>query len=128
MSTNRPAGKAAPRPQAQSQNLNFEEWNEEQLEAALEKLRDAHLKLRALRSTIPRMVQPLTNEPPPPPEILHAKAQASLFAAMQEVKSFRETIANEEFRKVTEHATMSRKRNSKNIKPWKARDEPEWAN
>ena len=46
---------------------------------------------------------------------------------MQEVKSFRETITSEGFKKVTEHATMSRRRNGKNIKPWKARDEPEWA-
>ncbi|CAK7244645.1 MAG: hypothetical protein STHCBS139747_006189 [Sporothrix thermara] len=125
MSTNRPAGKVAVRPPVQDRP--FEEWDEEQLEAALEKLKEAHLKLRSLRSTIPRMVQPLTSEPPPPPEILHAKAQASLFAAMQEVKSFRETITSEGFKKVTEHATMSRRRNGKNIKPWKARDEPEWA-
>ncbi|CAK7210692.1 hypothetical protein SCUCBS95973_000874 [Sporothrix curviconia] len=126
MATNRPAAKAAPRPPVQ--DLNFEEWNEEQLEAALAKLTEVHLKLRSLRSAIPRMVQPLTNEPPPPPEILHAKAQSTLLAAMQEVKSFREAISNEEFRKVSEHAAASRRRNGKNIKPWKARDEPEWAN
>ncbi|CAK7203940.1 hypothetical protein SEUCBS139899_006690 [Sporothrix eucalyptigena] len=126
MSANRAAGKAAPRPPAQ--DVNFEEWNEEQLEAALQRLKEAHLKLRSLRSTIPRMIQPLTLEPAPPPEILQAKAQASLLGAMQEVKGFKETVSNDEFRKVIDHATVSRRRNGKNIKPWKARDDPDWAN
>ncbi|CAK7263315.1 hypothetical protein SEPCBS57363_000515 [Sporothrix epigloea] len=126
MSLNRPASKVPPRPQAQ--DINYEEWNEEQLEAALESLRLAHLKLRSLRSTIPTMVQPLTAAPVLP-QILHAKVQVSLFAAVQEVGSFRETIANEEFRKITEYAAQSRMRNGNHdIKPWKARDEPEWAN
>lgn len=60
-------------------------------------------------------------------EILLAKSQASLLGAAQEVKGFKEFITNDEFRKVVEHATLSRRRNGKNIKPWKPRDEPDWA-
>ncbi|KJR88410.1 uncharacterized protein SPSK_08015 [Sporothrix schenckii 1099-18] len=118
MSANRPTGKGGPRPPAQ--DVNFEEWNEAQLEAALQKLKEAHLKPRAL-DLLTHFLIPATAE------ILHAKSHASLLGAAQEVKGFKEYITNEEFRKVVDHATLSRRRNGKNIKPWKAREEPDWA-
>jgi hypothetical protein len=43
MSTNRATGKAAQRPPVQEPN--FEEWDEARLEVALQKLKEAHLKV-----------------------------------------------------------------------------------
>ncbi|EPE11003.1 hypothetical protein F503_06098 [Ophiostoma piceae UAMH 11346] len=133
-------------PLRSAHDMNYEEWSEEQLEGALAKLKDTHLKitpapvencsgfantshisqLRSLRSTIPRMVQPLASEPTQP-QILHAKCTSSLVAGVEEVRAFKEAVSSDDFRKVIDHAASSRRRNSKNIKPWKPRDDPSWA-
>lgn len=107
--------------------MNYEEWSEEQLEEALDKLNAIHLKLRNLRSTIPRMVRPLTSEPAQSPELIHAKCKTSLVAGVEEVRAFKDAVLSDEYRKVIEHVTSSRRRNGKNIKPWTPRDDPSWA-
>lgn len=60
-------------------------------------------------------------------DVLNSKCQESLAVGIQEVKSFKAAITSEGYKRVLEHAALSRKRNAKNINPWKPRDDPDWA-
>ncbi|KAK2605246.1 hypothetical protein N8I77_008097 [Diaporthe amygdali] len=43
-----------------------------------------------------------------------------------EIREYKQAATNEETVKVLEHANQSRKENPKGIKPWRARDDPNW--
>ncbi len=55
---------------------------------------------------------------------------ASFTGAVQESKTqlaeFREAIKSEKSQKVFRHAAESRRANPKGIKPWRAKDDPDW--
>jgi hypothetical protein len=47
-------------------------------------------------------------------------------AAYSEVREYKQLATDEESTKILERAKQSRKDNPKGIKPWRARDDPEW--
>jgi|SRR3569833_164841 len=109
-------------------------------------------QLRNLRSTIPRMVQPFAGPSYPPrmymlapglsskieihfllltynvAEILYNTCRSSVNAAMNEVKEFKQLMTSSDTQNDFEHAEQSRQKNPTDIKPWRASDEPDWAN
>ncbi|RDL34987.1 Uncharacterized protein BP5553_06918 [Venustampulla echinocandica] len=100
-------------------------WDEKRLEEAMARLKDMHIQLRNLRTTIPRLLAPLTTKQPSP-EALFREFSKSASTATQEVQQFRKLMAQEETGKVLEHARKSRSENPNDIKPWKATDHPDW--
>lgn len=93
-----------------------EQWDEARLEAALKNLKDLHIKMRQLRSTIPRMQRQLP---------LFRVSEATK-AAVNEVNEYKKLATSPETMKILEHAKQSRKDNPKGIKPWRPSDEPDW--
>ncbi|KAI4591558.1 hypothetical protein KJ359_013189 [Pestalotiopsis sp. 9143b] len=102
-----------------------EEWTEEQLEEALEKLKILHIKCRELRTTIPRMLEPLALKHTISHDALNT-LQKSVASAGAELRDFRNLYHSEDTKKVLEHAQKSRQAQPKDIKAWRARDHPDW--
>ncbi|KAK1769067.1 hypothetical protein QBC33DRAFT_513311 [Phialemonium atrogriseum] len=98
---------------------------EERLEAALEHLKSLHLKLRALRTAIPRAIEPLSAKHSSSEE-LFASFVKSVTETSKELADFKEAMMSEESRKVFEQANQSRKANPKGIRPWRAVEDPDW--
>lgn len=102
-----------------------EQWDEAQLEQALRRLKDLHIQMRNLRSTIPRMMEPMAITSSSP-EAMFSTIRESTKAAYSEVREYKQLATDEESTKILERAKQSRKDNPKGIKPWRARDDPEW--
>ncbi|ETS86029.1 hypothetical protein PFICI_04054 [Pestalotiopsis fici W106-1] len=102
-----------------------EEWTEEQLEDALEKLKILHVKCRELRTTIPRMLEPLALKHTTPQDALNT-LQKSVAGASTEIEDFRSLYKSEDTKKVFDQAQKSRQVQPKDIKAWRARDHPDW--
>ncbi|KAI9740711.1 MAG: hypothetical protein M1818_004676 [Claussenomyces sp. TS43310] len=100
-------------------------WDQERLEAALASLKDMYIQLRELRSTIPRLIEPLTVKQPSPEELYRKFASAAL-AANEEIKRFRDGMQDEETKLIFERASESRARDPRGITPWRITDEPDW--
>ncbi|KAH7393431.1 hypothetical protein BKA64DRAFT_87637 [Cadophora sp. MPI-SDFR-AT-0126] len=100
-------------------------WDEERLEKAMKTLKEMHIQLRGLRTTLPRLIAPLTTKQPSP-ETLFREFSKSANTANQEVQEFRRLMTSEDSKKVMEQARKSRAENPKGIKPWKASDHPDW--
>ncbi|KAI0128681.1 hypothetical protein BJ170DRAFT_682466 [Xylariales sp. AK1849] len=106
------------------------EWNEEQLEEALKRLKLLHIKARPdhcreLRSTMPRMLEPLTTKHTSRQDVL-VSFQTAMASAATEIQNFRTLYTSEESQRVLEQARKSREAQPKGIKPWRARDHPDW--
>ncbi|KAL2068117.1 hypothetical protein VTL71DRAFT_16215 [Oculimacula yallundae] len=102
-------------------------WDEERLENAMKTLKEMHIQLRGLRTTIPRLISPLTTKQPSP-DALFREFSKSVNTANQEVQEFRRLMNAEDSIKVMEQARKSRAENSKGIKLWKATEHPDWLN
>ncbi|KAH8781462.1 hypothetical protein F5883DRAFT_638292 [Diaporthe sp. PMI_573] len=74
------------------------EWDEAEIEQALKRLAEATFS--ALRE--------------------------STKSACGEIREYKQSATSEETTKVLERAKQSRKDNPKGIKPWRARDDPDW--
>ncbi|KAH8683214.1 hypothetical protein BGZ60DRAFT_214569 [Tricladium varicosporioides] len=107
--------------------VDGENWDEEKLEEAMKRLKEMHIQLRNLRTTIPRLIAPLTTKQPSP-ESLFREFSKSTNTANQEVLQFRKLWGEEETQKVLERARKSRAENPNDIKPWRAIDHPNWLN
>lgn len=59
-------------------------------------------------------------------ETTFSALQETTKSAYSEIKEYKQAATNEETTKVLEHAKQSRKDNPKGIKPWRARDDPDW--
>lgn len=55
-----------------------------------------------------------------------ASFQSSVANAAAELRDFRALYTSDESKKVLEQARKSREAQPKNIKPWRARDHPDW--
>ncbi|KAI1503368.1 hypothetical protein F5X99DRAFT_375914 [Biscogniauxia marginata] len=97
---------------------------EEQLEKALKHLDLLHAKCRQLRTTIPRMTEPLPDNQPR--EVIFKIFNSTVHSAQMEIKDFTTLYRSDESKKVLDQAKKSRDANPKGIKPWRARDHPEW--
>ncbi|KAI1851381.1 hypothetical protein JX265_000385 [Neoarthrinium moseri] len=102
-----------------------EPWTEEQLEEALEKLKLLHIKSRELRTTVPRMLEPLGTKHASRQDAL-TSFQTSIASAATELRDFRTLYTSDESKKVFDQAKKSRQAEPKGIKPWRARDHPGW--
>ncbi|KAI9052265.1 hypothetical protein LZ554_003622 [Drepanopeziza brunnea f. sp. 'monogermtubi'] len=98
---------------------------EEQLEQALETLKEMHIQLRGLRTTIPRLVAPLATKQPSP-EALFREFSESVNTANQELQDFRRLMTDEGSVKVMAQASKSRTENPNGIRPWKVTEHPDW--
>ncbi|KAK4186633.1 hypothetical protein QBC35DRAFT_265480 [Podospora australis] len=99
---------------------------EEKLEDALHHLNKLHLQLRQLRSAPIRMLEPLTTKQPTP-EAMYATFTQSVENTHKELASFRDSLNHAETRAVFLRVSDSQKRDCKNLKQWRARDDPNWA-
>ncbi|EON99143.1 hypothetical protein UCRPA7_5359 [Phaeoacremonium minimum UCRPA7] len=102
-----------------------EKWDEERLEAALRQLKELHIQLRNLRTTVPRMIAPFTAHPASP-EILFQTIKAATHSAFAEVGDFKDKMAEDGTKEILEYAEKSRSDNPKGIRPWRASDDPDW--
>ncbi|KAI3397542.1 hypothetical protein diail_10635 [Diaporthe ilicicola] len=82
-----------------------EQWDEAQIEEALKRLGDLHHQAT---------VTTLSN------------LRESTKSAYSEIREYKQAATSEETAKVLERAKQSRKENPKGIKPWLARDDPDW--
>ncbi|KZL84946.1 ribosomal protein l34e [Colletotrichum incanum] len=120
-----------------------EAWDEERLELALNQLKLLHIKLRGLRTTIPRMMEPLSAKQPSRTLLTLAAswtatdmfllAQAtfnsfmdSVAAAKREVQDFQDLRKSDEITKIMDHAAQRRKEEPNGIKAWRTTDHPDW--
>ncbi|KAH6715529.1 hypothetical protein BKA61DRAFT_356496 [Leptodontidium sp. MPI-SDFR-AT-0119] len=130
MTSNQPANLQPPAEVATGENEqqappDEEVWDEERLEKAMKTLKEMHIQLRGLRTTLPRLIAPLTTKQPSP-EILFREFSKSANTANQEVQEFRRLMTAEDSKEVLEQAKKSRAENPKGIKPWMATEHPEW--
>ncbi|KAI9805538.1 MAG: hypothetical protein M1825_000789 [Sarcosagium campestre] len=102
------------------------EWDEQRLESALHQLDKLHLRLRSLRSTIPKIIKPLTT-PHDSPEMLFRRFAQASEQALQDIKIFTEAMRNESNRGLFEHATSSRASKTEGITPWLVTAYPGWS-
>lgn len=104
---------------------NSDNWNEERLEEAMEHLKLMHIKIRELRTTIPRMLQPLTDKQPTP-EALYRSFSASVATAQKEVKDYTALRNDQKSQQILDHAAQRRKEEPKGIKHWSPLNDPNW--
>ncbi|KAI0015427.1 hypothetical protein F4780DRAFT_763986 [Xylariomycetidae sp. FL0641] len=123
MSSNNPQGRKLS--SGLSAANKTEPADEEQIQQALKHLNLLHVKCRGLRTTIPRMFEP-------PPTAAYQSEDAyeatlkSISAANNELKDFATLYTNEQSKKVLEQARKSREANPMGIRPWRAKDHPNW--
>lgn len=98
---------------------------EERLEDALDYLNELHVQLQRLRSVIPRMFHPMAVKPSSPQNTFAAFSNAVQDTG-KEIRQFKDAIRSTETEKVFSMANESRRANPMGIKPWRARDDPEW--
>ncbi|KAI0892794.1 hypothetical protein F4806DRAFT_478243 [Annulohypoxylon nitens] len=98
---------------------------EEQLLLSIKQLDLLHIKCRELRSTIQRMLESIPTVASTPEEV-HEGFVKSVVAASTQIKDFGTLYNSEESRKVLDQARKSRDANPKGIKPWRAKDHPDW--
>ncbi|OHW90041.1 hypothetical protein CSPAE12_11348 [Colletotrichum incanum] len=102
-----------------------EAWDEERLELALNQLKLLHIKLRGLRTTIPRMMEPLSAKQPSPQATFNSFMD-SVAAAKREVQDFQDLRKSDEITKIMDHAAQRRKEEPNGIKAWRTTDHPDW--
>ncbi|KAF9877920.1 hypothetical protein CkaCkLH20_04496 [Colletotrichum karsti] len=102
-------------------------WDEEHLEQALNQLKLLHIQLRGLRTTIPRMMEPLSAQQPSP-QAKFSAFMGSVAAAKKEVQDFQELRKSEDMTKIMDHATKRRQEEPNGIKAWRTTDHPDWMN
>ncbi|ROT42058.1 hypothetical protein SODALDRAFT_318822 [Sodiomyces alkalinus F11] len=110
---------------AAAASTNQGSWDEERLRDAMEHLKLLHIKLRDLRTTIPRMLQPLTEKQPSPEALFHSFSD-SVNNSYKEVQEFTEMKKDAKTRQILEHAAQRRKEEPQGIKLWRSKDHPDW--
>ncbi|POS87084.1 hypothetical protein EPUL_000493 [Erysiphe pulchra] len=114
-------------PNHQQQTLKppLDVWNEERIEMAMKTLKEMHIQLRNLRTSIPRLIAPLTAQHQTPQIVIEEFAK-SIKTANQEIKQFEELMVSEESCKIFNQARKSRAENPESIKPWSVTENPDW--
>ncbi|KAH6653925.1 hypothetical protein BKA67DRAFT_563653 [Truncatella angustata] len=119
------ADAAAPKANSTSPQGEPDEWSEEQIQDALEQLKMLHIKCRELRTTVPRMLEPLTSRQTTQQDAL-VSFRKSVENAANEMQDFKTLYNSDETSKVFGQAKKSRQAQPKDIKAWRARDHPDW--
>ncbi|KAI1758853.1 hypothetical protein GGR53DRAFT_515663 [Hypoxylon sp. FL1150] len=97
---------------------------EEQLELSMKHLNLLHIKCRELRTTLQHMLDTLPNNVSA--DEMYARFLKAIGVADSQIKDFSALYNSEESKKVLDQAKKSRDANPKGIKPWRARDHPDW--
>ncbi|KAH8848237.1 hypothetical protein MCOR27_008892 [Pyricularia oryzae] len=113
-------------PTAASVPAGDDTWDEAKYEASLKHLHELHLQLRRLRATIPRMIAPATENVVNPAELFPA-LQQSMASGVKDVKDFKDSMSSRETNKIISRAYQSRQKNPLQIKPWRPKDDSNWA-
>ncbi|KAI6250991.1 hypothetical protein HI914_00550 [Erysiphe necator] len=100
-------------------------WDEERFELAMKTLKEMHIQLRNLRTTIPRLLAPLTLQHHAPQMLLEEFKQ-SIKTANQEIQEFQQLMMSEESSKIFCRARKSLALNAKFNKPWSVTENPDW--
>ncbi|QBZ59677.1 hypothetical protein PoMZ_04640 [Pyricularia oryzae] len=87
---------------------------------------EANHQLRRLRATIPRMIAPATENVVNPAELFPA-LQQSMASGVKDVKDFKDSMSSRETNKIISRAYQSRQKNPLQIKPWRPKDDSNWA-
>ncbi|KAI0004753.1 hypothetical protein F4779DRAFT_599322 [Xylariaceae sp. FL0662B] len=98
--------------------------DEEQLEKGLKHLDLLHVRCRELRTIIQQMLESLPDDVTP--DQLYQCFMESIETARRQIKDFSTLYNSEESKRVLEQAKKSREANPKGIKPWRAKDHPDW--
>ncbi|KAI1654600.1 hypothetical protein F4813DRAFT_370501 [Daldinia decipiens] len=98
--------------------------DEEQLELSMKQLNLLHIKCRELRTTIQRMLEAIPNNSTA--EEVYECFVKSVVTASTQIKDFNTLYNSEESKRVFDQAKKSRDANPKGIKPWRAKDHPDW--
>ncbi|KAF8862022.1 hypothetical protein BDZ45DRAFT_671331 [Acephala macrosclerotiorum] len=120
-----PVGQDAAGQQPGPEQAAEEVWDEERLEKAMKTLKEMHIQLRELRTTIPRLIAPLATKQPSPEALFRDFSKAASMAN-QDVQAFRKVMVEQEGLQVLEQARKSRAERPKGIKSWKVCDHPDW--
>ncbi|RKF63421.1 hypothetical protein OnM2_025017 [Erysiphe neolycopersici] len=114
-----------PNHQQQTPEPPLEIWNEEQLEMAMKTLKEMHIQLRNLRTSIPRLLAPLTAQHQTP-QIILEEFTKSIKTANEEIQVFERLMVAEESCRIFNQARKSRAENPEAIKPWSVTESPDW--
>ncbi|EQK97457.1 hypothetical protein G6O67_001347 [Ophiocordyceps sinensis] len=98
---------------------------EAHLNMAILRLKLLYSKVRNLRETIPRMLEPLVQKHPSPDVMFNAFMRA-VEDAQADVTEVTELMKDEESKQVFARADKSREQNPFGIKPWKHTGDSEW--
>ncbi|KAI1773615.1 hypothetical protein F4818DRAFT_421121 [Hypoxylon cercidicola] len=102
-----------------------EETDEEkQLELSMKQLNLLHIKCRELRTTLQHMLDTLPNGASA--NEMYERFLKSIGVAGSQIKDFSALYNSEESKKVLNQAKKSHDANPKGIKPWRAKDHPDW--
>ncbi|KAL2123840.1 hypothetical protein VTJ04DRAFT_205 [Mycothermus thermophilus] len=99
---------------------------ERELQDMLDRLDQAHLQLRALRMTLPRMLDSLKTQHSSPQEAYEAFIQA-VETTNKDIASFQATILALHAEGIFTKAFTSRKENPLGLKQWRPTEHPDWA-
>ncbi|CAM1510181.1 Fc.00g005160.m01.CDS01 [Cosmosporella sp. VM-42] len=99
--------------------------DEARLEEAMQRLNLLHIKVRMLRDTIPRMIDPLVKKQPSP-DFMFAAFMKAVQNAQADVKEFTELMRDDTSKEVFAQVQKSQEQNPMGIKPWRHTDHPDW--
>ncbi|KAK2072330.1 hypothetical protein P8C59_006689 [Phyllachora maydis] len=108
---------AAPTDDAQEQ---------EKLEDQLEELKDLYLKMRGLRTVLPKLLAPLVSKPSSPRELYDDFTKA-MRTTTHDIADFQQQWKAPETRAIFDRARQSRAAHPRGIYPWRPSQDPGWA-
>jgi len=100
-------------------------WDEARIEQAMKRLKLLHIKVRLLRDTIPKMINPLVQKQPSPDAMFSAFMKA-VEGAQADVKDFTDLMRDEVSKDVFDQVNKSQRESPLGIKPWRHKDYPDW--
>ncbi|KAI0378660.1 hypothetical protein F5Y04DRAFT_261292 [Hypomontagnella monticulosa] len=100
------------------------EMDEDQLHIYSKQLDLLHTKCREMRTAVQCMLEALPNNVTA--EELYEAFKTSMVTASAQINEFNSLYNSEESKKALDHAKKSRDANPKGIKPWRAKDHPDW--
>ncbi|KAI9793058.1 MAG: hypothetical protein M1816_000956 [Peltula sp. TS41687] len=112
--------------QAHSNPTEADDWDPSRLEQAIAHLSQAHAQLRSLRTTPPKMLQPLTKPSGGPTDIFHNFSQG-VKDAMNQINEFSTLMRSEITTEVLDRAEASRLKKNENLKPWLVTEDEDWS-
>ncbi|KAI9776962.1 MAG: hypothetical protein M1835_005366 [Candelina submexicana] len=102
-----------------------QEWDEAEFEAGLARLKELHIQLRNLRTTIPRIIQPFVANHSSPEDLYDDFSKAAVTAAT-EIQDFRKDFEDRKTMLIFTNGSLSRRVNPERISTWRVTEHPDW--